>query len=35
VIQKNKWAYLPQEVLSSDPMDFNINVEVRSSVNEK
>jgi len=28
MIGKNEWLYLPQEVLSSDPLVYNVNVEV-------
>jgi len=28
VIGKNEWLYLPQEYLSSDPLEYNVNAEV-------
>jgi len=28
MIGKNEWLYLPQEVLSSDPLEYNVNAEV-------
>ncbi|KAG5667297.1 hypothetical protein PVAND_015283 [Polypedilum vanderplanki] len=28
IISKNEWLYLPQETLSSDPLEYNINAEV-------
>ena len=28
IISKNEWLYLPQEVLSSDPLEYNVNAEV-------
>ncbi|KAL7011712.1 hypothetical protein ACKWTF_014397 [Chironomus riparius] len=28
IIGKNEWLYLPQELLSSDPLEYNVNAEV-------
>lgn len=28
IIGKNEWLYLPQDSLSSDPLEFNVNAEV-------
>ena len=28
IIGKNEWLYLPQELLSSDPLDYNVNAEI-------
>ncbi|KAL7011713.1 hypothetical protein ACKWTF_014398 [Chironomus riparius] len=28
IINKNEWLYLPQELLSSDPLDYNVNANV-------
>jgi hypothetical protein len=28
IVQKREWLYLPQNSLSSDPFEFNVNVEV-------
>lgn len=28
IIGKNEWLYLPQEFLSSDPLEYNVNAEV-------
>lgn len=28
IIGKNEWLYLPQDLLSSDPLEYNVNAEV-------